>query len=81
MTVRDTVVLCCVEPLVPVIVMVYVPVGVPLVVLAVIWEMPEPPLICAGLKETVGPFDLDGDTLPVNATALVKPPEGVTVTV
>jgi len=54
-TVSATVALCTVEPLVPVIVMLYVPAAVPASTANVATELPAP-VIEAGLKLTVTPF-------------------------
>jgi len=55
-----------------------VPAGVVLEVVTVSVEVPDPPLTEAGLKLPPAP---PGNPLTVSATALVKPPDGVTVTV
>ena len=43
-------------------------------------ELPEPPVICVGLKDTVGPPGTTGNTLAVKETELVNPPKGATLT-
>jgi hypothetical protein len=69
---------CDSEPLVPVMVSVYVPVGVEAEVLTCKVELPEPPLIEDGLKLPVAP---EGKPDTLSATALLKPLLGVTLTV
>ncbi len=79
MTVSVTVVVCCVLPLVPVIVIGYVPAGVLAPTLIVIVDLPEPGagMVC-GLKLTVVPVGApDADRL----MAPLKPPLMVEVTV
>jgi hypothetical protein len=65
-------------PLVPVIVSVYVPVGVLPVVVTFMVLFPEPPVMGLGLKEALA---LEGSPLALKVTLPVKPPEGLTVAV
>jgi hypothetical protein len=77
-TERVAVVLCVTVLLVPVIVRVEEPRGVPLVVVTVSVELPDPPLMVAGEKVPVAPA---GNPPTLNVTVSVKPPEAVMLVV
>jgi hypothetical protein len=77
-TVNATEAVCVSDPLVPVTVNVEVAAGVELAVVTVIVDVPEPPLIEAGLKLAEAP---EGKPLALNATVPLNPPSGLAVTV
>ena len=74
---RVDVTVCVRAPLTPVIVKIYVPLGVVVAVLTVMVEEPGV-LTDAGLKCAVAPI---GSPLTLNVTVPVNPPNGVVVTV
>jgi hypothetical protein len=74
-TVSVTVVLCCKLPLVPVMVSVNVPLGLPAVTVIVV--APDP-VIEVGLKLALAP---PGNPVTLKVTAPLNPSSGVTVTV
>ena len=76
-TKKVTVAVCVRLPLVPVIVIVYVPVGVLVPVVTVIVLLPEPPLTGFGLNVGFAP----GIPLALKVTFPVKPLSAVTVAV
>ena len=74
-TTRDTVVVCVVEPLIPVIVSVKLPVGVLAAVVTVSVEL-VPAVIDVGLNEEIAPV---GKPLALSATLLPKPFRALTL--
>lgn len=76
---RLTEVVCVRLPAVSVMVIVEFPTGVPLVVLIVSVEVPVPPVTGEGANEQLAPVGSPAEQL--RATSLVKPLDGVTVTI
>ena len=78
LTIKVTVVVWVSEPLVPVMVSVYVPVGVVELVVTLMVLLPEPPVMGFGLNEALAP---EGSPPTLRLTLPVKPPVGLTVAV
>ena len=76
MTTRVTVAVWVSEPLVPVMVSVYVPVGVVELVVTLMALLPEPPVMGFGLNVALAP---EGSPLALSVTLPVKLPIAVTV--